>query len=67
LAENIYNINKTEVMLFMLGFVKVLIGKDDRRDYRGACVKQTTVIAIECISDDSKYLNLIIIWPATIY
>jgi len=27
----------------MLGSVKVLVGKDDRRDYRGARVKRTTV------------------------
>jgi hypothetical protein len=45
----------------MLGLVKVLIDKDDIRDYRGARVKRTIVTAIEYISTDSKYLNQIII------
>ena len=45
----------------MLGSVKVLVGKDDARDYRGARVKRTTVTAIECISGDGRYMN---IWPA---
>jgi hypothetical protein len=39
LAKNVYNIDKTRVMLSMPGSVKVLIGKDDTRDYRGARVK----------------------------
>ena len=30
LAENIYNMDKTRVILSMPGFVKVLIGKDDK-------------------------------------
>ena len=41
--ENIYNIDKTGVMLCILGSVKVLVGKDDPRDYRGAGVKRTIV------------------------
>jgi hypothetical protein len=36
LVENVYNMDETRVMLSMLGSVKVLIGKDDIRDYRGA-------------------------------
>lgn len=36
LLENVYNIDETGVMLSMPGSVKVLIGKDDIRDYRGA-------------------------------
>jgi hypothetical protein len=36
LAENVYNINKTKVMLSMLGFVKVLISKYNIQDYKGA-------------------------------
>jgi hypothetical protein len=53
LAENVYNIDETRVMLSMLGSVKVLVGKDDRRDYRDARVKRTTVTAIKCISADT--------------
>ncbi|KAH5617491.1 hypothetical protein HBI23_255680 [Parastagonospora nodorum] len=63
--ENFYNMDETGVMLSMLGSVKVLVGKDDKRKYRGARVKRTTVTAIECISADGRYLNPLIIWPAT--
>ena len=49
------------VVLSLLGSVKVLVGKDDTRDYRGARVKRTTVTATECISTDGRYLNHMII------
>lgn len=61
LAENVYNMDETRVMLSMPSFVKVLISKDDKRDYRGARIKRTLVTAIECISANGKYLNPIII------
>ncbi|KAJ8604149.1 hypothetical protein MRB53_041947 [Persea americana] len=48
----------------MLGSVKVLVGKDDSRNYRGAHFKRTTVTAIERINTDGRYLNPMIIWPA---
>ncbi|KAF2736962.1 hypothetical protein EJ04DRAFT_521590 [Polyplosphaeria fusca] len=41
-------------MLSMLGSAKVLVGKNDMRDYRGARVKRTMVTAIKCISGDGK-------------
>ena len=65
--ENVYNIDETRVMLSMPSSVKVLISKYDKRDYRGTRVKRTSITAIKCISSDSKYLNLIIIWPASTY
>jgi len=65
LPENIYNMDETGVMLCMLGSIKVLISKDDPRDYRGAGVKRTMVTAIECISANGKSLLPMIIWPAT--
>jgi hypothetical protein len=65
LAENVYNTDETGVMLSMLGSVKVLVGKDDKRKHRGARVKRTTVTAVKCISADGRYLNPMIIWPAT--
>jgi hypothetical protein len=65
LPENVYNMDETGVMLSMLGSVKVLVGKDDPRDYRGAGVKRTMVTAIECISGDGRSLLPMIIWPAT--
>lgn len=65
LPENVYNMDETGVMLSVLGSVKVLVGKDDTRDYRGARVKRTMVTAIECISADGSYLEPLVIWPAT--
>jgi len=56
--------DETRVMLFIPGFVKVLINKYDMRDYKSARVKRITVIVIECISNNNRYLNPIIIWPA---
>jgi hypothetical protein len=64
-AENVYNIDETSVMLSMLGSIKVLVGKANIRTYRGARVKRTIVTAVECISSNSRYLNPMIIWPAT--
>ncbi|KAF4630857.1 hypothetical protein G7Y89_g7278 [Cudoniella acicularis] len=57
LAENVYNIDETRVMLSMPGSVKVLISKFDKRDYRGARVKRISVTAIEYISGDSRYTD----------
>ena len=56
-----YNIDKTRVMLLILGSVKVLVGKNNMRDYRGARLKRTIVTAIKYISGDSRYLNSIVI------
>ena len=64
LPENVYNIDKTGVMLYMLNSVKVLVGKDDPRDYKGASVKQTMVTVIECISASGRSLLPMIIWLA---
>jgi len=63
LAENVYNMDETGVMLSSLATVSVLVGKDDQRDYRGARVERTMVTAIECISADGKYLDPMVIWP----
>lgn len=65
LLENIYNMDETGVMLYMLGTVKVLLSSDDLQDYQGAGVKRMMVTAIECISANSKCLLPMIIWPAT--
>jgi hypothetical protein len=50
LAENVYNIDETGVMLSIPGSVKVLIGKDNKRKHRGMRVKRIIVTAIKCIS-----------------
>ena len=59
--ENIHNMDETGVMLSILGSVKVLVGRDDPRDYRGAGVKRTIVTAIECICTDGRSLLPMII------
>ena len=61
LAENVYNMDETGVILCMLSSIKVLISRDDPRDYRGAGVKRTMVTAIECISANGRSLLPIII------
>jgi hypothetical protein len=38
--ENVYNMDETGVMLSKLGSVKVLVGRSDTRDYRGARVER---------------------------
>ena len=65
LRENVYNMDEIGIMLCMLGSVKVLVGKNDLRNYRGAGVKRTMVTAIECISCDGRYLPPLITWPAS--
>jgi hypothetical protein len=54
-------------MLSKLSLVKVLVGRDNLRDYRGAGKKQTVVTTIKCISADSRVLLPLIIWPASTY
>jgi hypothetical protein len=65
LDENIYNMDKTGVMLSMLGSIKVLTRRKDLRDYCGARVKRTVVTAVECISANGRYLKPMVIWPAS--
>jgi hypothetical protein len=65
LIENMYNMDEIGVILSMPNSVKILINKYDKRDYKGARVKRTSVTAIECISGDGRYLNPMIIWPAS--
>jgi hypothetical protein len=59
--ENVYNMDETGVVLSMLGSVTVLVGKDDRRNYRGGGVKRTMVTAVECVSADVRALLSLII------
>ena len=48
-------------MLSILSSVKVILNKDDLRDYRGAVVKRIIVTAIEYISTNSRFLLPMII------
>ena len=65
LQENVYNMDETGIMLSKLNSVKVLVGRDNKRGYRGARIKRTTVTAIECVSAVGRYLKPMIIWPAS--
>jgi DDE superfamily endonuclease len=64
MPENVYNMDETGGMLSMPSSIKVLVGKDDPRDYRGAGVKREMVTAIECVSADGRSLLPMIVWPA---
>jgi hypothetical protein len=57
LPENVYNMDETGILFSVLSSLKVLVGKDDPRSYRGAGVKRTLVTAIECISADGRSLS----------
>ena len=65
LPENCYNMDEMGVMLSILGSVKVLVSKDDLRNYRGTGVKRTMVTAIEYVSADGRSLLPLVIWPAS--
>jgi hypothetical protein len=64
LVENTYNMDETGVLLSVLNSLKVLVGKNELKTYRGAGVKRTLITSIECISADGRYLHRLIIWPA---
>lgn len=61
LQENVYNMDETGVMLSKLNAVKVLVSKDNQRDYKNARVKRTIITTIECVNADDKSLNPMII------
>lgn len=48
----------------MLSSIRVLIGKNDIQDYKGAGVKRTMETAIEYVSGNGRSLLPLIIWPA---
>jgi hypothetical protein len=51
LVENVYNMDETGVMLSMLKSIKVLVGKEEMKAYRGTGVKRTFITAICWIPD----------------
>lgn len=55
--QNVYNMDETGIMLSMQASVKVLVGKDDRRDYRGTGLARKMVTAIECVSASGESLK----------
>lgn len=64
-ADNVYNMDETGVLLSVLHSLKVLMSRDDLKHSRGAGVKRTLVTAIECISAAGRHLPPLIIWPAS--
>ena len=50
LQENVCNMDETGIMLSKLESVKVLVGKDNKRGYRGARVKRPTTTATDDMS-----------------
>ena len=64
LQESVYDMDETGIMLSKLNSIKIFVGKDNKRGYRGACVKRTTITAIECVSAIGRYLNPMTIWSA---
>ncbi|OKO98095.1 hypothetical protein PENSUB_9531 [Penicillium subrubescens] len=65
LAENVYNMDETGVLLSVLGALKVLVGREEMCKYRGAAVKRKMVTAVECLSADGRSLNPLVVWPAS--
>jgi hypothetical protein len=61
LAENIYNMDETGVLLSVLNALKVLVGNNELRNYRGVGVKRTLITAIERVSSNGRYLHPLII------
>ena len=61
LQENVYNTDETGIMLSKLNSIIVLVGKDNKRGYRGARVKCMMIIVIERMSVVGRYLNPMII------
>ena len=62
---NVWNYDETGTLLSMPKSVKVVVGKNNRRGQRGARIKRTNITAIECTNADGRYLNPMIIWPAS--
>jgi hypothetical protein len=56
--------DETGIMLSALGSLKVLVGRDDLRNYRGAGVERTMITTVECICADGQALSPLIIWPS---
>lgn len=62
---NVWNYDETGTLLSMPKAVKVVVSKNNKRGRRGARIKRTNITAIECVSADGRYLNPMIIWPAS--
>jgi hypothetical protein len=52
------------VLLGKLGSLRILVGKNELRNYRGASSKRTLITAVECISATGNCLHPLVIWPS---
>jgi hypothetical protein len=57
--------DETGTMLSMPKAAKVVINKDNKQGRKGGRINRTNVTAIECVSAEGRYLNPMIIWPAS--
>ena len=57
--------DETGIMLSLPKSAKVVVSKDNQKGCKGARINRTNVTAIECVSGDGRYLNPMIIWPAS--
>lgn len=64
LADNVYNMDETGVLLAEINAVKVLVSRDDLTNNRGAAVKRTMITAVQYISASGRSLLPLIVWPA---
>ena len=65
LADNVYNMDETGVLLSDPRSVKVLVDRHDLCGTRGVEVKRVLITAVECISAGGHWLPPLIVWPAT--
>ena len=59
--------DETGVLLSSLKSLKVLVSREELRNYRGAGVQRTLITAIECISADGRFLDPLVIWSAAFH
>jgi len=59
--ENVYDVDETGVLTSALGFLKVLINKEDIVNFKGNVINRTLVTAIKCISADGRCLFPLIV------
>lgn len=64
LAENVYDMDEKGVLLGKLRTFKVLVGKNELRNCRGASSRRTLIAAVEFISATGSCLDPLVIWPS---
>ena len=65
LAENVYNMDETGVLLGQSATLKILLQRQKPQRSRGTGRKRILVTAVECVSATGEFLSPLIIWPAS--